>query len=81
VDDVAAGASPAAHVAELRALRRLLQLQFVDDLASDEAWRFVEIDTDDPRADAARLCAEVRDGGVRALSALASAEPALADAA
>ena len=70
LSDVVAGALPADRLAELRALRRLLRLELVDDLASAEAAFFAAVDPDDPRADAARLCAEALDRGVAALVAL-----------
>jgi hypothetical protein len=81
VDDVAAGAPPASHLAELRALRRLLHLEFVDDLDSTEAACFAAIDPDDPRADAARICAEALDRGVRTLVAFGSAASGFEEAA
>ena len=60
----------AARRSELRVLRKLLFLEYTADLGSEEARRFAGIDPDDPRADDARLCAEVLDRGVRALEAL-----------
>ena len=69
VNDVVAGALPADRLADLRALRRLLRLEFIDDPASAEAAFFAAVDPDDPRADAARLWAEGLDRGVAALVA------------
>lgn len=61
------GFDPVAMLPQLRRLRRLLQLELVADLASDEAERFAALDPDDPRADSARICAEALDRGIRAL--------------
>lgn len=55
---------------ELIALHRLLSLDFTTVLGSPEAKRFAAIHPDDPRADAARRCAEAFCQGLRALEAL-----------
>ena len=52
---------------ELRRLGRLLMLDHVDDLGSDEAALFMDIHPDDPRADNARICAEALQRGIAAL--------------
>ncbi|MFC2970181.1 hypothetical protein [Acidimangrovimonas pyrenivorans] len=65
-----AGHDITARRQELDALRRLLNLELVDDIESEEAARFTAIHPDDPRADEARLCAEALDRGIRALEAL-----------
>jgi len=59
-----------ARRAELLALHRLLNLDFTTALGSPEAKRFAAIHPDDPRADAARRCAEALCRGLRALEAL-----------
>lgn len=56
-------------------LHRLLHLDFVNDLDSDEAARFFQIHPDDPRADEARICAEALDKGMRSLQALRETLP------
>lgn len=55
---------------DLHALRRLLHLEFTDDMESEEAHLFMAIHPDDPRADEARICAEALDRGLNALEAL-----------
>jgi hypothetical protein len=57
-------------IVELRQIHRLLTLEFVADLDSEEARRFLSVHPDDPRADDARLCAEALE---RALTALTRA--------
>jgi len=54
----------------LAALRKLLNLEFVSYLESPEAARFAALNPDDPRADQARLCAEVLARSLRAIEAL-----------
>lgn len=56
-------------------LHRLLHLDLVNDLDSDEAARFFEIHPDDPRADEARICAEALDKGLRSLQTLREVLP------
>lgn len=70
VTSARSGHDVAARRGELVALRRLLSLELTTDLCSEEALRFSRIHPDDPRADAARACAEALDRGVRALEAL-----------
>lgn len=70
VQGARSGHDIAARRKELEALRRLLYLEFVDAIGSEEALRFAAIHPDDPRADQARLCAEALDRGIRALEAL-----------
>ena len=70
VAEARAGHDMAARWRELRALRRLLHLEFTTNVNSEEARRFAQVHPDDPRADEARLCAEALDKGVRALEAL-----------
>ena len=55
---------------ELRALRRLLNLDFMDYLDSSKPMLFTAVYPDDPRSDAPRLCAEALDRGVRAIDEL-----------
>ena len=70
---IAQGDEPSGHMAELRALRRLLWLDRADAPGSVEAALLVSIHPDDPRADEARICAEALARGVVALEALARA--------
>ncbi|MDO5632528.1 MAG: hypothetical protein Q4G22_11915 [Paracoccus sp. (in: a-proteobacteria)] len=56
-----------ASLPHLRKLHRLLTLQYVDDIDSDEARRFMMLHPDDPRADNARRCAEALERGIAAL--------------
>ena len=63
---VSQGASVDDVEMELRHLRGLLALEFVEDLSSEEARRFMAIHPDDPRADLARLCAEALEKGLDA---------------
>lgn len=67
---VKAGGSPADHLPELRALHRLLQLEYADRLGSLEAALFASVHPDDPRADNARISAEALARGVASLEAL-----------
>lgn len=55
----------------LRKFRRLLTLEFVNNLESEEAARFFTIDPDHPRADNARICADAFDIGIRSLEIVA----------
>lgn len=71
VDAISAHRDPTGSLQDLRALRRLLNLELVDELTSVEAGRFAAIHPDDPRADSARLCAEALERGVNAVEALA----------
>ncbi len=52
---------------DLRALHRLLTLEFTDDLDSREAALFFDVHPDDPRADDARMCAESLENGLQAM--------------
>ncbi|WP_299365571.1 hypothetical protein [uncultured Paracoccus sp.] len=61
------GRDPSDLLPQLRRLRRLLHLDLVADLASEEAEGFMALDPDDPLADSARICAEALDRGIRAL--------------
>ena len=71
---IADGAEPADLLPELEALRRLLNLEFTDDLTGVEALFFAAVHPDDPRADGARICAEALERGVVALEALGRAD-------
>ncbi|WP_299821419.1 hypothetical protein [uncultured Jannaschia sp.] len=75
-DALAAGACVLSLLPDLEALRCLLTLELTDDPWSEEAARFLSVHPDDPRADGARLCAEVLERGLAALKALAAADPA-----
>ena len=70
VEAVQTGQDLTAWRRELRALRQLLRLDLVNNLASEEARRFASIHPDDPRADEARRCVEALDRGIRAIEAL-----------
>ena len=59
-----------AHRPALGALHRLLHLDLVHEPDCAEAALFASVHPDDPRADAARLCADALDRGVRATEAL-----------
>lgn len=65
---------------ELRQLHRLLSLEFVDDLSSVEAGRFLSVHPDDPRADLARLCAEALEKGLDAFDRQSPSERSEGDA-
>lgn len=65
---MAEGADPEEVVADLRALHRLLTLEYTNDLDSPEAARFFDLHPDDPRADEARICAEALERGLNALA-------------
>ena len=69
-DALASGSGAAALRPDLRALRSLLTLERTDDPFGFEAARFRAVPPDDPRADAARLCAEALEHGLSALDAL-----------
>ena len=71
---IADGAEPADLVLELEGLRRLLSLDFTDDIMSDEALFFAAVHPDDPRADDARICAEALQRGVASLEVLGRAD-------
>ena len=75
---IAEGDDPSSHLAELRALRRLLWLDRADAPGSVEAALLASLHPDDPRADEARICAEAVARGVAALEALAMAGVRLA---
>ncbi|MDX5417417.1 MAG: hypothetical protein LPK88_14005 [Alphaproteobacteria bacterium] len=69
-DAIASAAEPEEVESDLRALHRLLTLEFTDDLDSPEAALFFDVHPDDPRADDARLCAESLERGLEALHTL-----------
>lgn len=75
VEAAQAGEDLASERHRIFLLHRLLHLDFVNDLDSDESARFFEIHPDDPRADEARICAEALDQGLRSLQALREALP------
>lgn len=58
---------------ELKELRRLLHLEYLDDPFSEESLRFAMVHPDDERADEARICAEAVERGVDALGVIARA--------
>lgn len=64
---IAKAAEPEEVETDLRALHRLLTLEFTNDLNSPEAAFFFDVDPDDPRADDARMCAEALERGLAAL--------------
>ena len=64
---IAKAAEPEEVETDLRALHRLLTLDFTDDLNSPEAALFFDVDPDDPCADNARMCAEALERGLEAL--------------
>lgn len=70
IEQARRGVDPVSNLGQMRVLRRLLHLGYVDVPGSDEAWRFAAIHPDDPRADNARLCAEALDRGIGAIEAL-----------
>ncbi len=72
---LASGAGGPSLLPDLEALRRLLTLERTDDPFGPEAARFAMVHPDDPRADAARLCAEALERGVAALTELAILVP------
>ena len=71
---IAESAEPADLFLELEGLRRLLSLDFTDDVTSDEALFFAAVHPDDPRADDARICAEALQRGVASLEVLGQAD-------
>lgn len=67
-DTIGNGAKPEEVETDLRALYRLLTLEFTDDLDSSEAALFFGVHPDDPGADDARICAEALERGLGALA-------------
>lgn len=65
---IAEGDDPEEVVTDLRALHRLLTLEFTNDLDSPEAALFFDVHPDDPRADEARQCVEALERGLDALA-------------
>ncbi len=64
------GRAPSDHLVDLKAVSRLLHLDYSDRPGSEEELRFTEIHPDDPRADNARVCAEALDRGITAIEGL-----------
>ncbi|MEI4234823.1 hypothetical protein [Roseovarius sp. D22-M7] len=67
------GASAIEVLDDLKLLRRLLELEYLDDPFCEEANRFAMVHPDDARADEARICAEALETGIKALGAIARA--------
>lgn len=60
----------AARRKTLAALQRLLCGDYARFLEGDEAWRFMSLHPDDPKATCAMVCAEALGRGIRAFEAL-----------